>query len=78
MKFNDSWCNKFKFIQKAAKSEGFASCTLCGSDFSVLYGGENGINRDTSKHTVYVDAAQQERKLTDLGSSSATKSFNQK
>ena len=67
MKFNDSWCNKFKFIQKAAKGKGFAWCTLCGSDFSVVHGGENDINRYTSKHTVYVDAAQQKGKLTDLG-----------
>ena len=67
VKFNDSWCNKFKFIQKAAKGKGFAWCTLCGSDFSVVHGGENDINRYTSKHTVYVDAAQQKGKLTDLG-----------
>ena len=66
MKLNDSWCNKFKFIQKAAKGEGFARCILCGSNFSVVHGGESDINRYTSKHKVYVDAAQQERKLTDL------------
>ena len=54
MKFNDSWCNKFKFIQKAAKGEGFAWCTLCGSDFSVVHGGENDINRYTSKHKLYL------------------------
>ena len=72
MKFNDSWCNKFKFIQKATKGEGFAWCTLCESNFSVVHGGENDINRYTSKHKVYVDAAQQEMKLTDLGASSAT------
>ena len=76
MKFNDSSCNKFKLIQKAAKDEGFAWCTLCGSDFSVVHGGENDINR--SKHKVYVDAAQQERKLTDLGASSATTNLDQK
>ena len=32
----------------------------------VAHGGENDINRqkDTSKHKQYVDAAQQQRKLT--------------
>ena len=40
--------------------------------FSVVHGGENDINRYISKHKVYVDAAQQEMKLTDLGASSAT------
>ena len=78
MKFNDSWCNKFKFIKKAAKGEGPAWCTLCGSDFSVVHGGENDSNRYTSKHKVYVDAAQQERKLTNLGASSATTNLDQK
>ena len=78
MKLNDSWCNKFKFIQKAAKGEGFARCILCGSNFSVVHGGENDINRNTSKHKVYVDAAQQERKLIDLGASSATTNLDQK
>ena len=80
MKYNDSWCNKFKFIQKSTKSEGFALCTVCGSDFSVVQGGENDINRykGTSKHKIYVDAAQQERKLTDLGKSSVTTDLDQK
>ena len=80
MKFNDSWCNKFKFIQKSTKSEGFALRTVCGSDFSVVQGGENDINRykDTSKHKVYVDTAKQERKLTDLGESSVTTNLDQK
>ena len=80
MKFNDSWCNKFKFIQKSTKSEGFALCTVCGSDFSVVQGGENDINRckDTSKHKVYVDTAQQERKLSDLGETLATTNLDQK
>ena len=40
--------------------------------FSVVHGGENDINRYISKHKVYVDAAQQEMKLTDLVASSAT------
>ena len=78
MKLNDSWCNKFKFIQKAAKGEGFARCILYGSNFSVVHGGESDINRYTSKHKVYVDAAQQERKLIDLGASSATRNLDQK
>ena len=78
MKFNDSWCNKFKFIQKATKGEGFARCTLCGSDFSVVHRGENDINRYPSKHKVYMDAAQQERNLTNLGASSATTNLGQK
>ena len=54
MKLYDSWCNRFKFIQKSVKGEGFALCTMCGSDFSVVHGGENDINRhkDTSKHKV--------------------------
>ena len=53
---------------------------MCKSDFSVAQGGENDINRykDTSKHKVYVDTAQQERKLTDLGESSVTTNLDQK
>ena len=53
---------------------------MCRSDFSVAQGGENDINRykDTSKHKVYVDTAQQERKLTDLGESSVTTNLDQK
>ena len=80
MKFNDSWCNKFKFIQKSTKSEGLLYVLMCRSDFSVAQGGENDINRykDTSKHKVYVDTAQQERKLTDLGESSVTTNLDQK
>ena len=78
VKFNDSWCNKFKFIQKAVKGEGFAWCTLCGSDFSVVRGWGNDINRYTSKQKVYLDAAQQEIKLTNLGVSSATTNLDQK
>ena len=78
LKFIDSWCNKFKFIKESRKGEGFALCTVCGSNFSVAYGGENGINRhkDTSKHKGHVDASQRQRKLTDA--SSATASFDQK
>ena len=81
VKFKNSWCNKFKFIQKSRKGEGFASlCTVCESDFSIAHGGENDINRhkDTSKHKEYVDAAQQQRKLTNFGGSSATANLNQK
>ena len=74
MKFNDLWCNKFKFIQKSQKGEGFVLYTVCGRDFSVAHGGENDINRykDTSKHKGYVDAAQRQRKLIDFGTSLAT------
>ena len=45
----------------------------------VLYM-EEKVNRykDTSRHKVYVDAAQQERKLTNLGASSATTNLDQK
>ena len=32
VKFNDLWCNKYKFIQKFRIGEGFALCTLCGND----------------------------------------------
>ena len=80
VKFNDSWCNKFKFIQKSRKGEGFALCTVCGSDFSIAHGGENYINRhkNTSEHRGYVNAAQQQRKLTDIGGSSAAANLNQK
>ena len=35
VKFNDSWCNKFKFIQKSRKGEGFALRAVCGSDFGI-------------------------------------------
>ena len=81
VKFNNSWCNKFKFIQKSRKGEGFASlCTVYESDFSIAHGGENDINRhkDTSKHKEYVDAAQQQRKLTNFGGSSVAANLNQK
>ena len=39
--------------------EGFALCTVCGSNFSVAHGGENDINRqkNTSKHKGSVNAA---------------------
>ena len=79
MKFKDSWCNKFKFIQKSAKGESFALCIVHGGE-TVVHGGENDINRykDTSRHKVYVDAAQQERKLTNLGASSVTTTLDQK
>ena len=50
MEFNESQCNKLKFNHKSRKGEGFALCTVCGSNFSVAHG-ENDINRhkDTSK-----------------------------
>ena len=75
-----SCSNKFELIQKSRKGEGFALCSLRGSDFSVAHGGENDINRhkDSSKHKGYVDAAQQQRKLTDFGASSATANLGQK
>ena len=71
VKLKDLWCNKFKFTQKGG---GFASCIMCRSDFSVEHGGENNsnIHKDTSKHKRYVDAVQQQRKLTNFGASSAT------
>ena len=74
MKFDDLWCNKFKFIQKFWQGQGFAFWTVCGSNYSVAHGGENDINRhkNNSKHKGYVDAAQQKRKLTNFGSSPAT------
>ena len=43
VKFNDSWCNKFKFIQKAAKGEG-----------SVLYMEEKMISIDTPQSIGYM------------------------
>ena len=65
------WCNKFQFTQKGG---GFALCIVCRSDFNVEHGGENNsnIHKDTSKHKRYVDAVQQQRKLTNFGASSAT------
>ena len=79
-KFNDSWCKRFKFFQKSLKGEGFALCTVCGGDFSIAHRGENDINRDkdTSKDKGYVNAAQQQRKLTNFEASSATANLNQK
>ena len=78
VKFSNSWCNRFKFVQKSQKGEGFALCTVYGSDFSVAREGENDINRekDTSQHKGYVDAAQPQRKLTDFGASSANKKLD--
>ena len=80
MKFNDSLCNKFKFVQKSRKDEGFALCTLCGSDFSVPHGGQNDVSRNnnTSKHKGYVDTVQQQWKLTDFDASWATANLDQK
>ena len=71
VKFSDSCCYKFKFIQKPRKGE-VLLYVLCRSDFSVAHGGENDINRHkyTSKHKGYVHPAQ--RKLTNSGASSAT------
>ena len=48
LKFNDSWRNKFKFIQKSRKGEGFALCAMCGCAFSIEHGGENDISRYNS------------------------------
>ena len=66
---NKKYYVKFnKFIQKSRKGDGFALCNVSGSNFSIAHGGKNYINRhkDTSKHQGYVDAAQLQRKLTDL------------
>ena len=80
VKFNNSCCNKFKFIQKSRNGEGFALHAVFGGDFNVAHGGENDINRqkDTLKHEGYVDAAQGQRKLTNFGASSATANLDQK
>ena len=80
VKFDNSSCNIFKFIQKSRKGEGFALCTVCGSEFSVAHGGENDINRhkDTSQHKGLVDTAQRQRKRTNFGASSATANLDQK
>ena len=53
---------------------------MCGSISNVAHGGENDINRhkDTSKHMGYLDAVQQQRKLTSFGTSSATANLNKK
>ena len=61
-------------FRNPGKGEVFTSCTVCGSNFSVAQWGENDINRhkDTSKHKGYVDAAQQQRKLTDFRANSVT------
>ena len=72
MKFNDSWCNKFKSIQKYRKGDGFSLCTVCRSDVSVAHVGEY---EDTSK---YMNSTQRQRKLTDFGASSATANLDQK
>ena len=79
IKFNGLWCNKFKFIQKSLRCEGFALCTVYGNASSIAHGGENDINRheDTTKHKGYVDAAQRQRKLTNFGASIATTNLNQ-
>ena len=78
VKFYHLWCKKFKFIQKSWKGEGFVLRTVCGSDFSMAYGGKNDINRlgrrkYPFKHMGYVDAVQRQRKLTDFVASSAKK-----
>ena len=53
-------------------------CTVCGSDFSIAYGGQNDINRldrhkDPLNHMGYVDAAQWQKKLTAFVASSTKK-----
>ena len=83
MKFNDSWCSKFKFIQKSRKGEGFALCTVCGNDFSIAHGGGNDIKNTRTPQgirDIYVDSAQRQRKLNGFGASSTTrpKNLNQK
>ena len=71
VKFYHLWCKKFKFIQKSWRGEGFVLRTVCGSDFSMAYGGKNDINRlgrrkYPFKHMGYVYAVQRQRKLTDF------------
>ena len=53
MKFNDSWCNKFKFIQKAAKGEGLLD-VLCVEVISVLHMEEKVILIDTPQSIRYM------------------------
>ena len=43
VKFKDTCCNKLKLHQKSRNGEGFALCTVCGSDFSL----EKMISIDT-------------------------------
>ena len=52
VKFIDSWCNKFKFIQKSRKGEGVNSCSVSGSNFSVAHGGGNHINRTRTPQNI--------------------------
>ena len=75
VKFNDSWCNKFKSIQKYRNGDGFSLCTVCRSDVSVVHGGES---EDTSKHKEYMNSTKRQRKLTDFSASSATANLDQK
>ena len=53
------------FTKKYQTGEGFALGTVCRSDFSVAYGGENDISRhkDTSKHKGYVDTSQRQKQI---------------
>ena len=51
---------------------------MCGSDFSIAYGGENDINRldrckDPLKHMGYMDGAQRQRELINFVASSTKK-----
>ena len=80
MKFNDSWCNKFKFIQKSRKGEGFALCTVCGNDFSIAHGGGNDIKNTRTPQGIRDIYVQRQRKLNGFGASSTTrpKNLNQK
>ena len=77
VKFQHSWYNEFKFIRIFQKGGGFTLCNLCEIDFSIEHGGENDSNRHKgiSKHKVYVDAAQPQRKLINFVASSATERF---
>ena len=57
VKFNESWSQKFKSIQKSRKEENHALCIVCGCDFSIRHGGENDISKhnSTPKHKQVFD-----------------------
>ena len=64
-----------KFNESLRNLGGFALYTVCRSDFSVAYGGENYINRRCIRDMWIL---RKDKKLTDSGASSATANLDQK
>ena len=51
-KYKNEWKREFPFIQGSSKGTGYATCTLCRSDFSIEHGGRTDIttHQGSEKH----------------------------